>query len=48
MINMDGGFSGKRDQFGQLLEQGWEGCGFPTEATAPDERSWGQLKIEKS
>ena len=48
MINMDGGFSGKRDRAGQLLEQGWAGCGFPTEATAPDERTWTQLKIAES
>ncbi len=40
---MDGGFSGKRDELGQVVEQGWAGCGFP-EGTAPVERTWEKLK----
>ncbi len=41
---MDGGFSGKRDELGRLVEEGWTGCGFPTEGTAPAERTWEKLK----
>ncbi len=41
---MDGGFSGKRDEVGQIVEEGWMGCGFPTEGTAPTERTWEKLK----
>ena len=31
LINMDGGFSGRRDQLGTLLVEGWQGCGFEAE-----------------
>ena len=41
---MDGGFSGKRDELGQLVEEGWAGCGFPTEETTPTEKTWEHLK----
>ncbi len=41
---MDGGFSGKHDELGQVVEQGWAGCGFPTERAAPGERTWEKLK----
>jgi len=41
---MDGGFSGKRDELGQVVEQGWAGCGFPTEGTTQVERTWEKLK----
>ncbi len=41
---MDGGFSGKRDELGQVIEEGWMGCGLPTESAAPAERTWEQLK----
>ena len=44
MINMDGGFLGKRDQSGQVLEQGWEACGYPSEAQSPTEQTWAHLK----
>ena len=44
LINMDGGFTGKRDASGQVIEQGWAGCGFPVEGAATAERTWAQLK----
>lgn len=44
LINMDGGFTGKRDEAGQVIEQGWVGCGFPTEGAAAAEKTWEQLK----
>lgn len=34
LVNMDGGFSGRHAETGELVEEGWSGCGFPT-ATEP-------------
>ncbi len=41
---MDGGFSGKHDELGRLVAQGWTGCGVPPEGTAPAEKTWEKLK----
>ena len=43
MVNMYGGFNGARDPSGQLLEEGWQGCGFDVE-TGASERSYPNLK----
>ncbi len=40
LVNMDGGFSGRQDGAGQIVEQGWHGLGFPVESAAPPERCW--------
>jgi len=34
LVNVDGGFGGRRDQGGAILCMGWEASGLPTEATA--------------
>jgi hypothetical protein len=41
---MDGGFSGKRDPEGTVIEEGWMGCSLPTEGSADTARTWEHLK----
>jgi rhodanese-related sulfurtransferase len=43
VINVDGGFSGKQDPFGHVLQQGWAGCGLPVSSGDGDERSYSYL-----
>ena len=43
LVNMDGGFSGRRDQTGNLLVQGWLDCGFETETTCADDHTYAGL-----
>ena len=31
VVNVDGGFAGKRDPFGTVLEAGWVDCGLPVD-----------------
>ncbi|WP_373046551.1 rhodanese-like domain-containing protein [Vulgatibacter sp.] len=40
LVEQRAGFGGARDMAGQLVEPGWESCGLPCEAGAPEGRSW--------
>lgn len=44
LVNMDGGFSGRQDEVGRLVQEGWVGHGFPTASEARAERTWSALK----
>lgn len=44
LVNMDGGFHGRMDETGRLVEQGWAACGFETATTADPERTWEALQ----
>jgi len=46
LVNMDGGFSGRRDESGQVVVEGWQARGLPTEADAPVERTYPHLASE--
>lgn len=43
VFNIDGGFSGKRDPFGVILQEGWEQAGLPVADGDGDERSYSYL-----
>ena len=43
LANMDGGFSGRYDEIGRLVQEGWAGCGFPHTIDAEDGRSYDEL-----
>lgn len=43
LVNMQCGFSGKRDGSGRVVEAGWQNSGLPCEAVAPPERSYANL-----
>lgn len=43
VFNIDGGFSGKRDPFGVILQEGWEQAGLPVADGDGDERSYSHL-----
>lgn len=43
VANVDGGFTGKTDMLGQLLEQGWQQLELPVEEGDGDERSYAAL-----
>jgi len=43
VFNVDGGFSGKRDPFGVVLQQGWQQCGLPVDAGDGGDRSYSHL-----
>jgi rhodanese-related sulfurtransferase len=42
-INLTGGFSGRRNPIGALLEPGWVDAGLPVEQEAPG-RTWAELR----
>ncbi|NIR47660.1 rhodanese-like domain-containing protein [candidate division KSB1 bacterium] len=44
VANVDGGFSGKRDMFGNVIKKGWAEQGFPVSTGGGDERSYETLK----
>lgn len=44
LANMDGGFSGRYDASGRLVEEGWSGLGFPVTRTPEAGRSWPELE----
>ena len=44
LVNMDGGFLGRRDMSGEMIEPGWTQLDYPTEASAPAERTYEALK----
>jgi rhodanese-related sulfurtransferase len=43
VFNIDGGFSGKRDPFGVVLQEGWQQAGLPCSDGDGDERSYSYL-----
>jgi rhodanese-related sulfurtransferase len=43
LINMNGGFTGRRDQTGRLLVEGWLGCGFDTETSCAADHTYAGL-----
>lgn len=43
VANVDGGFSGKRDPFGNLIEPGWVDCGLAVESGDGGERGYQSL-----
>lgn len=43
LANMDGGFSGRYDPVGSLVQEGWAGCGFPTTIDAEPGRTYEEL-----
>ena len=44
LVNMHGGFSGARDQAGNILQDGWEALGLPTTDEADPERTYDSLR----
>lgn len=44
LANMYGGFTGAFDPGGNLVEAGWEACGFETTTDLNPERTWDALK----
>ena len=43
LANMDGGFSGRYDMAGRLVEQGWSGYGYPVSSSAEAGRTYREL-----
>ena len=43
LANMDGGYSGRHDAVGRLVEEGWAGCGFPTTVDPEPGRTYSEL-----
>jgi rhodanese-related sulfurtransferase len=43
LANMNGGFEGRWDGDGSLIELGWTGCEFPTSTEPEAGRSWTEL-----
>jgi len=43
VFNVDGGFTGKHDPFGGVIQEGWSQCGLPTSSGDGDERSYSFL-----
>ena len=43
VINVDGGYSGKRDPFGTLVQAGWVECGLPVDTGDGEDRSYSTL-----
>jgi len=37
LVNVDGGFGGRRDETGQVVVTGWKECGLPVETSASDD-----------
>jgi E3 ubiquitin-protein ligase RNF13 len=43
LVNMNGGFTGRRDAMGRVVVEGWQGHGFECEVQAPLERTYAGL-----
>ena len=43
VVNVDGGFSGKHDPAGVLVQEGWSQCGLPVGTGDGDDRSYSHL-----
>ncbi len=46
VVNVDGGFSGKHDPLGTVVQAGWVECGLPIGTGDGDERSYSTLLEE--
>ena len=44
LVNMWGGFLGARDMGGQVVENGWQACGFPVDQQGNPERAYAALR----
>jgi len=44
VANVDGGFTGKKDPLGNLLQAGWKQLELPSESGEGGERSWPSLR----
>jgi rhodanese-related sulfurtransferase len=44
VLDQRAGWDGARNPFGQIVEQGWQKAGLPTEDGAPAGRSWEDLR----
>ena len=44
LANIDGGFSGARDMYGNITKQGWMQLGYPVEDGSGEDRSYETLK----
>ena len=40
LVNMDGGFMGRRDEYGELVVPGWSERGYPVSTTAHEGRGY--------
>ena len=47
LVNMYGGFSGARDMSGQVVERGWQDCGYPVVNGPCEERGYPALQGDK-
>ena len=47
LANIDGGFSGKRDMFGNIIQKGWMDLGFPVESGDGGEKGYAALRDKK-
>ncbi len=45
--NMRGGFGGARDAAGQVIEPGWQSCGYPVQTGAPEGRCYDSMRASK-
>ncbi len=43
-VNMDGGVDGRRDAVGQMVQEGWRGCGFECSQTPESGRTYRELR----
>ncbi|MDA1265072.1 MAG: rhodanese-like domain-containing protein [Planctomycetota bacterium] len=43
LANMDGGFSGRHDEIGRLVQEGWVGSGFPHSIDPEAGRTYAEL-----
>lgn len=48
LVNMDGGFSSRRDQTGNVVQVGWQESGYAVETETPAERTYEELRGENS
>ena len=44
VVDMRGGYSGERDNFGRVACAGWAESGLPVEQTAPPEKTYAELE----
>jgi rhodanese-related sulfurtransferase len=44
LVNMECGFSGERDPYGQVVAPGWQACNLPTERGSPAGRTYAELR----
>jgi rhodanese-related sulfurtransferase len=44
VVDMRGGFSGERDNFGRVAVAGWAEAGLPVETTAADDKTYAALE----